>query len=139
MFNWFREKEYKTTEFPDNGSAFAHACSIGYQPLIGGLVPALVEEEGGCGHDGEFRFRINLAGAQGPVSFWSSTLKEARTHPKAGDLVGFRIVMIASDLPEHASLIGYIACRLERVLTHGKGWAVAESYTPDDIKKPLRL
>jgi hypothetical protein len=139
MFNWFRKKQPKILEFPDNHAAFEHACSIGYQPLIGGLIPALVEEEGGRGTDGEYTFRISLAGAHGAIDFWSCTLKEAKSHPKAGDLVGFRIIMIASDLPEQASLIGYIACRLDRVLIDGKGWAVAQSYTPKDIKQPLRL
>lgn len=139
MFNWFRKNE-KTLEFADNAAAFAHACLIGYQPRIDALIPALVEEAGARGRDGERTFLITLAGPHGATGrFWSCTLKEAQSHPEAGDLVGFRIVMIASDLPEDANLIGYIACRLERVLVVGKGWAVAQSYTPDNIKRALRL
>lgn len=139
MFDWFRKKRVQMVEFPDNGAAFAHACSLCYQPLIGALIPALVEEEGERGRDGEHSFLISLAGAQRAIKFWSCTLQEAQSHPKVGDLVGFRIVMIASDLPENASLIGYIACRLDPVLTLGKGWAVSQSYTPKNIKQAIRL
>src|SRR6266567_473477 len=121
MFNWFRKKDERL-EFPDNQAAFAHACTLGYTPLIGGLIPALVEEEGGLGRDGERTYLIRLAESDGARKFWSSTLKESQSYPREGDFVGFRIVTIASDLPVHASLIGYIACRLERVLVLGKGW-----------------
>jgi hypothetical protein len=138
MFGWFRKKQVEMREFPDNDAAFEHACSLCYQPLIGALIPALVEEEGERGRDGEHTFLISLAGPKRSVSFWSTTLKEAESHPAAGDLVGFRIVTIASDLPENASLIGYIACRLDRVLTP-KGWAVSQSYTPKNIKQAIRL
>lgn len=139
MFNWFGKKQQQMLEFPDNAAAFAHACSIGYQPLVGALIPALVEEEGELGRDGEHTFLITLAGKPRALKFWSCTLKEAESYPKAGYLVGFRIFMIASDLPEDASLIGYIACRLERVLATGKGWAISQSYTPKNIKQALRL
>lgn len=138
MFNWFRKKD-ESLEFPDNQAAFAHACTLGYTPLIGGLIPALVEEEGGLGRDGERTYLIRLAEADGPRRFWSSTLKESQGYPREGDFVGFRIVTIASDLPVHASLIGYIACRLERVLVQGKGWTVAQSYTPKNIKQAIRF
>jgi len=139
MFNWFRKKSKETQSFPDNGAAFEHACSIGYTPLIGALIPALVEEEGGLGRDGERTFLIRLAGKNGAKKFWSCTLKETQSYPRVGDLVGFRIVTIASDLPEHASLIGFIACRLDRVLVAGKGWIVAQNYTPANIKKAINL
>ena len=139
MFDWFWKNNREPQEFSDNGSAFAHACELGYIPLIGGLVPALVEETGGLGRDGERTFLIKLAGPHGPLKFWTCTLKEAVSHPSDGDFVAFRIVMIASDLPEPANLIGYIACRLERVLVPGKGWVVAQSYTPKNIKRALRL
>ena len=137
MFNWFRKKE--RLEFADSLAAFTHACSIGYEHLIGGLVPALVEQEGGLGRDGERTFLISLAGPHGAVKVWSCTLKESLAHPGAGDLVGYRIVTLASDLPEPANLIGYIACRLEPVLVTGKGWAVAQNYTPKNIKRAIRL
>ena len=138
MFNWFRKKA-EVQEFPDSGAAFAHACELDYRPLIGGLIPALVEEEGGRGRDGEHTFLIRLAGPQGAKAFWSCTLKESQAYPKAGDFVGFRIVTIASDLPEHASLIGYIACRLAPKLVAGKGWAVAQNYTPDNLKPAIHF
>lgn len=137
MFNWFRKKE--TLEFADNQAAFRHACSIGYTPLIGGLVPALVEQEGGTGRDGERTFLVSLAGPHGAMKVWTCTLKESATHPDEGDLVGFRIVTIASDLPEPANLVGFIACKLHPVLVPGKGWAVAQSYTPKNIKRPIRF
>jgi hypothetical protein len=138
MFDWFRKKEAQRLEFPDNETAFAHACTLGYRPLIGALIPALVQEEGGSGRDGERTYRIRLAVGQG-LTLWSSILKETRGGPKVGDLVGFRIVMIASDLPEEASLIGYLACRLDPVLVAGKGWLAALRYTPDNIKPAIRL
>ncbi|GFO68766.1 hypothetical protein GMLC_23450 [Geomonas limicola] len=138
MFNWFR-KNKEPIEFSDNDAAFAHACTLGYQPLIGALIPALVLEPGGPGPDGERTFQINLAVDGGGRTIWSSTLRETKGYPKEGDLVGFRIVMIASDLPEQANLIGYLACRLEPVLVPGKGWRTAQIYTPDNLKPALRL
>jgi hypothetical protein len=139
MFDWFRKKKAQTEEFPDNEAAFAHACKPGYLPLMGGLIPALVLEEGGVGRGGERTFLIRLAVDPGPRELWSCTLKEAQSFPRCGDLVGFRIFMIASDLPEPANLIGYIACRLDRVLVAGKGWAVSQSYTPKNIKQAIRF
>jgi hypothetical protein len=138
MFDWFRKKA-QDIEFADDKSAFAHACSIGYTPLIGGLIPALVEEDGGMGRDGEHTFLISIACPHGAAKLWSCTLKDSLGRPKEGDFVGFRIVTIASDVPEPVNLIGYIACRLERVLVTGKGWAVAQSYTPKNLKPAIRL
>lgn len=138
MFNWFRKRK-EPIPFPDNQAAFAHACTLGYQPLIGALIPALVLEAGGFGPDGERTFQINLAVDGVGRAVWSSTLKDAKGFPKEGDFVGFRIVMIASDLPEHANLIGYLACRLEPVLVPGKGWRTAQIYTPDNLKPALRF
>ena len=138
MFNWFAKKPQQL-EFADNQAAFVHACTLDYRPLVGALIPALVAEEGERGREGEHTFLISLAAGQGALKFWSCTLKEAESYPRQGDLVGFRIVMIASDLPEDASLIGYIACRLDRVLLPRKGWAIAQNYTPKNIKQPIRL
>ena len=139
MFDWFRKRRAPILKFSDNSAAFAHACSHGVQPLLGSLVPALVEKEGERGCDGEHTFLIRLAGPGRAITFWSCTLKESRSYPRAGDLVGFRVVLIASDLPEDASLIGYIACRLEPVLTPAKGWTISQNYTPPDIKQAIRL
>ena len=141
MFDWIwkRKRGGETLAFPDNTAAFAHACTLGYLPLIGGLVPALVEEEGEPGRDGEHTFLIRLAGGADGRSFWCCTLKEAPSRPKPGDLVGFRVVTIASDLPEYASLIGYVACRLEPSFVVGKGWPVAQNYTPQNIKQAIHF
>lgn len=139
MFDWFRKKSAEKLEFADNAAAFAHACTLNYVPLLEALIPALVEKEGSRGRDGEHTFLIRLAGEQGDTTFWSCTLKEAPAYPEAGDLVGFRIVTIASDLPYDASLIGYLACRLEPTFIPGKGWAIAQSYIPANIKRALRL
>lgn len=136
MFNWFRAKD-KVMVFPDNHAAFDHACTLGYQPLHGALIPALVEEEGERGGEGEHCFLIRLAAACGERELWACTLKESRVYPEVGELVGFRIVKIASDLPESVNLIGYIACGLEPVLVDRKGWRVVKNYTPSDIKQEV--
>ena len=137
MFDWFRKKK-EVLQFPDNEAAFAHACSIGYTPLIGGLVPALVEEAGGMNREGERTFLVSLAAPEGVLKLWSCTLKGAPGFPRVGDFVGFRVVTIASDLPEPANLVGYVACSLQPVLVTGKGWVVGDSYTPDNIKPVFR-
>lgn len=139
MLDWLWKKKNEVVEFPDGEAAFAHACEIGYEPLIDALIPAMVEEAGGFGQDGERTFLIRIAATHGPLTLWSCTLKESQQHPKVGDFVGFRIVTIASDLPEHVSFIGYIACRLQPVLVVGRGWRVAENYTPKNIKKDIHL
>lgn len=139
MFSWFRKNKAQAQVFPDNETAFAHACALCYTPLIGGLIPALVVEEGGLGRDGEHTFLIRLAGPHSATKFWSCTLKESQSYPREGDLVGYRIFMIADDVPEPTNLIGYIACRLDPVLVPGKGWVVTHSYTPRNIKQPIRF
>jgi hypothetical protein len=60
-------------------------------------------------------------------------------YPEVGDLVAFRIVRIAEELPPEAQLIGYIACKLEPVLNRSKGWLVASSFTPAHLKPELHL
>ncbi|HBG06186.1 MAG: hypothetical protein A2075_25360 [Geobacteraceae bacterium GWC2_58_44] len=138
MFDWFRKKREVLT-FPDNASAFAHACAIGYVPLINALIPALVEEEGGRGPEGEHTYQITLALSGGVQTLWSATLKESLSYPREGDLVGFRVYLIADDMPEPVNLIGFIGCRLEPVFVEGRGWVVAQSYTPRNIKQAIRL
>jgi hypothetical protein len=138
MFDWFWKKK-QVLQFPDNASAFAHACSIGYAPLMNALIPALVEEEGARGREGEHTYLVSLALSNGVQKLWSATLKEAQSYPKEGDLVGFRVYIIADDLPEPVNLIGFIGCRLDRVFVEGKGWVIAENYTPRNIKQAIRL
>src|SRR6266568_6075281 len=100
MFNLFRKKEQQTLEFSDNRAAFDHACSMGYQPLLGAMLPALVEEVGRHSSEGERCFLLRLAGAGGGRELWSCTLAGAPSYPEVGDLVAFRVVKIATDLPE---------------------------------------
>jgi hypothetical protein len=139
MFELFRKKNQEILQFDDDLAAFEHACGVGYEPLIGGLVPALVTEEGGLGPDGEKTYAVKLAGNRGAIELWSCTLKGSKGFPQVGDFVGFRVVTIASDLPEDFNLIGYIACKLQPVLVVGRGWRIAQSYTPDNLKPELHM
>ena len=139
MFGWLRRKEETVMQFPDNESAFAHACTLRYPLLLNARIPALVMEEGRRGAEGEHWFLLQLAGRDGVLDIWGQTMPEAPAYPKPGDLVAFRIVRIATELPEHASLIGYIDCRLEPVLNSKKGWRTATSFRPDNLKPELHL
>lgn len=139
MFNWFRRSDETVTQFADNGSAFAHACSVGYSLLINAHIPALVMEEGRRGAEGEHWFRLHLAGPNGILETWGCTMAGAPAYPVVGDLVGFRIVRIATEMPEEASLIGYIACRLEPVVIGGKKWRIGDSFTPDNLKPEIHI
>lgn len=140
MFGWFKKpEELPPTVFPDNEAAFVHACRIGYDPLIKARIPALVMEEGRRGVEGENCYLLRLATKVTALDIWGCTLAGAPAHPAVGDLVAFCIVRIASELPESASLIGYIACGLEPVLNGKKGWRVSTNYTPADLKPELHL
>jgi hypothetical protein len=99
----------------------------------------LVLEEGRRGADGEHWFRLQIARQEGTLAIWGPTLSKAPAYPRVGDLVAFRIVRLATELPEDASLIGYIDCRLEPVLNGSKGWRVADSFRPDNLKPELHL
>ena len=100
---------------------------------------ALVEQEGKRGAEGERTFLLRLADPQGGRRIWAPTLKEARTFPEIGDLVGFRVVRIASDLPVEIAVIGYIAVGLAPAYVPGRGWRIAASYTPPDLKPELHM
>lgn len=139
MFGWFGKKEELPVVFPDNESAFEHACRIGYAPLIKAKIPALVMEEGRLGIDGEKWYRLHLATGEPALDMWGCTLADAPARPAVGDLVAFCIVRIASELPESASLIGYISAGLEPVLNGKKGWRIAINYTPPNLKPELHL
>jgi hypothetical protein len=139
MFDWLLGKEETLTQFPDNESAFAHACSLRYPLLLNARIPALVMEEGRRGAEGEHWFLLRLAGQEGVLEIWAPTLPEAPAYPHAGDLVAFRIVRFATELPDDASLIGYIESRLDSVLNSRKGWLVATSFRPDNLKPELHL
>jgi len=139
MFDWFRRKEEEVLQFPDNESAFAHACTLSYQLLLNARIPALVMEEGRRGAEGEHWYRLKLARQGGALEIWGPTFSEAPAHPEVGDLVAFNIVRIVAEFPEESSLIGYIDCRLEPVLIGSKGWRVAASFRPDNLKPELHL
>lgn len=139
MFDWFRGKEETLTQFPDNESAFAHACTLGYPTLLHARIPALVMEEGRRGAEGEHWYLLHLARQEEALVIWGPTLPFAPAYPDVGDLVALRIVRFATELPETASLIGYIDCRLEPVLNGRKGWRIATNFKPDNIKPELHL
>jgi len=139
MFDWFHGKEETLTQFPDYESAFAHACTLRYPLLLNARIPALVMEEGRRGVEGEHWYRLHLASQEGALDIWGPTMPEAPAYPEVGDLVAFRIVRFATELPEHASLIGYIDCRLEPILNDRKGWRIATSFRPDNLKPELHL
>lgn len=138
MFEWLRKKE-TVTQFPDNASAFAHACTLRYPLLLDARIPALVMEEGRRGDNGEHWYLLHLASGEGVLDIWGQTLPHAPAYPDAGDLVAFRIVRFATELPDDASLIGYIDCRLEPVLNSRRGWHISTSFRPDDLKPELHL
>ena len=139
MFDWLHKKEETITRFPDNESAFAHACTLHYPLLLNARIPALVMKEGHRGADGEHWFLLQLAGQERVLDIWGPTLPHAPAYPETGDLVIFRIVRFATELPEEASLIGYIDCRLDPVLNSRKGWYISTSFRPDDLKPELHL
>lgn len=139
MFGWLRDKDETVTDFADNESAFAHACTMRYDLLLNARIPALVLDEGRRGAEGEHWYRLRLARQEGALDIWGPTMPRASSHPEVGDLVAFRIVRFATELPDDASLIGYIESRLEPVLNGRKGWRIAESYRPEDLKPELHL
>ncbi len=139
MFAWFRRKEDELLQFPDNESAFAHACTLSYQLLLKARIPALVIGEGRRGSEGEHWYLLRLARQGRALEIWGPTLAEAPAQPEVGDLVAFNIVRIVAEFPEESSLIGYIDCRLEPVLNGSKGWRVATSFRPDTLKPELHL
>ncbi|KAA0893205.1 hypothetical protein [Oryzomonas rubra] len=139
MFDWFRRKQEPVVSFPDNEAAFAHACTMGYRLLLNALIPALVVDVGRRGGEGERYFRLRLAEPDGTLEIWGCTMADAPGYPEVGDLVAFRIVRIATELPKEAQLIGYIACKLAPVLNRSKGWQIAASFTPAHLKPELHL
>lgn len=140
MFGWLKRRPAAPLEFADNAAAFDYACRhLDNRVLLNAVIPALVEEEGKRGAEGERTFLLRLADPQGGRRIWAPTLKEARTFPEIGDLVGFRVVRIASDLPVEIAVIGYIAVGLAPAYVPGRGWRIAASYTPPDLKPELHL
>ena len=139
MFDWFNSKQESTTEFCDNQAAFAYACTLHYPLLLNARIPALVIREGRRGADGEHWYLLQLACQGGVREIWGPTMSQAPAQPEAGDLVAFRIVRIATELPDDASLVGYIESRLEPLFVGTKGWRVAATFRPDNLKPELHL
>ncbi|HZV81348.1 MAG TPA: hypothetical protein VFF53_04180 [Geobacteraceae bacterium] len=140
MFGWFRKREEPLQEFADNREAFEYACAhLPNRILLEAVIPAIVEEEGRRGRDGERFFSIRLAAPNGGRELWACTLAEATGWPEIGDLVGFRIVTIAEDIAPDPTPIGYIAYVLAPVLAAGKRWQIARNLTPANIKQAVRF
>ena len=133
MFGWLRRKTATPVEFADNGEAFAYACrECDIRLLMGAVIPALVEEEGTRGRDGERFFLLRLASRDGERRIWAPVLKESRTFPEVGDLVGFRVVTIASDLPEDARPRDFFHDRL--LFSLRSDWTVGGKQAGDVIE-----
>jgi hypothetical protein len=139
MFGWFSKTPPMRLTFDTNEEAFAHACRLqGPEILLEAVIPALVLERGEADSDGTRHFLLRLADRTGGRELWGVTLKEATSYPEAGDLVGFRIVKIASDLPVDMSIIGFIAVKLSPEYLEKKGWRIEASYTPENIRQTVR-
>lgn len=135
MFGFFRKQKGETLVFETPAAAFAYACEhLENRLLLEAVVPALVEEKGKIGEEGERYFRIRLANREGGRELWACTLKESTEFPDVGDMVGFKVVRVDAGLPAPYDVLGYIALKLETVLVGGKGWRIAKNYTPDNIK-----
>ncbi|AJE04031.1 hypothetical protein [Geobacter pickeringii] len=140
MFGFLRRRTREPIVFPDSGAAFRYACeNLDNALLLEAVVPALVEERGRVGAEGERYFSIRLANRSGGRVIDACTLKEATDAPAVGDLVGFKVVRVEPELPEPFDLLGFIAYRLATVYVPGKGWPVERNYVPDNIKPMLRL
>lgn len=139
MFGWLRRKPAEPLTFEAASAAFAYACDhLENRLLIEAVIPALVEEQGRTGGEGEHYFRIRLANRAGGREIWACTLKEAVRFPEVGDLVGFRVVRVDPELPDPFDLLGFIAYRFEPFYVPGKGWRIGENFTPKNIKPVLR-
>ena len=139
MLGWFRTTPPQRRTFATNEEAFAHACLL-QRPeiLLEAMIAALVLERGAIDGDGTRHFLLRLADRTGGRELWGVTLKEATLFPDVGDLVGFRIVKIASDLPVEVSIIGFIAVKLAPEFLEKKGWRVDANYTPENIRPAIR-
>ncbi|ABB32770.1 hypothetical protein GeomeDRAFT_2103 [Geobacter metallireducens RCH3] len=140
MFGLFRKKVGEPIEFGSTDAAFDYACrNLENRILLEAVIPALVEERRGMSPEGEQLFFIRLANREGGKVIEACTLKESLRHPAVGDLVGYRVVKVEPELPEPFDLLGFIACRLQPVYVPGRGWRIAESFVPDNIKPTLRM
>jgi hypothetical protein len=126
--------------FDSVSDAFAHAClHQTYRLNPEEVIPALVLERGTRGEEGELYFLLRLTDRSGGKEIWAQLLRGAQQEPVPGDLVGFRVVRIASEIPEPANIIGYIAFGFAPVYVEGKGWRIAANYTPANLKPEIRF
>jgi len=140
MFGLFRKKTGEPIEFETAEAAFDYACrNLENLILLEAVIPALVVERRGTGTEGEQLFLVRLANCTGGKVVETCTLSESLRHPSVGDLVGFRVVKLEPELPEPFDLLGFIAYRLQPVYVPGRGWRIAESFVPHNIKPTLRM
>lgn len=140
MFGQFWKRKREPVIFESPEAAFAYACaSLDNELLLEAVIPAIVEERGRVGEEGEHYFRIRLANRQGGRVIEACTLKEATATPQVGDMVGFKVVRLEPELPEPFDLLGFIAYRLAPVYVPGKGWPVERNFIPENIKPTLRM
>lgn len=140
MFGLFWKKTGEPIEFESAEAAFDYACrNLENLILLEAVIPALVVERRGTGTEGEQLFLVRLANRDGGKVTETCTLKESLRHPSVGDLVGFRVVKLEPELPEPFDLLGFIAYRLQPVYVPGRGWRIAESFVPANIKPTLRM
>ena len=140
MFGIFRRKAAEPIVFESPSAAFGYACrELENRILLEAVVPALVEERGRIGVEGERYFRIRLADHEGGRSIEACTLKESAGFPEVGDLVGYKVLTYDPDLPEPFALLGFIAYGLEPVYVPARGWRISCIYVPDTIKPTLRM
>ncbi|SNB47838.1 hypothetical protein [Geobacter sp. DSM 9736] len=138
MFGWLKRKNDEPVSFENNEAAFAFACeNLKYRVLAEAVIPALVLYSGKRGDEGEQYFRLRLAVPE-RMELWGCTLKGAPALPEPGELVGFRVVRVATDMPEELSVVGYISCGLEPIVA-GRAWKHRRSYAPDNIKPTVRF
>ena len=139
MLGWFDRKPLQSLLFESKQGAFDYACRHqDHHILLEAVIPALVLESGTVDPDGARHFLLRLADKNGGRELWGCILKESADYPEVGDLVAFRVVKIASDLPVEMSVIGFIAAKLAPELVEKRGWRILKSYTPDNIKQAVR-
>ena len=126
--------------FENNQAAFDYACTR-QKPeiLLEAAIPALVLESGTVDH-GRSQALPAAPGRQRrrPGALGLHAERGDSATPEWETWYAFRVVKIAPDLPEEASVIGYIAAKLAPVWVEKKGWQVLESYTPANIKPTVR-
>lgn len=139
MFGWLKKKNPLQHIFDSNEAAFNYACqNLPNKVLMEAIIPAIVLEAGDI-KGGERHFLLRLADKAGGWETWGCTLKGAPAYPAVGDLVGYRIVRIASDLPAGMNVIGFIAVQLAPVFVDGKGWKTVQSFVPGNLKPTVRF